>query len=160
EGFAKVGSEKRRDADHVGLERGHFAFDRVEGFAEVIVTVKGRKRRAVIDSVVIAQVAQLFRDCRRPTAAAGVIIFDADRDVRQMFLDRGFEIGKADGLQAHIGVVKILNRRLDEKKLHGPVRSKVPNVQAVQPLRSVQSPLRKERLNGLNYWNVLNGFNL
>src|SRR6267142_1593445 len=36
-----------------------------------------------------------------------------------MFSDGGFEIGETDGLQAHIGVVKILNRRLDEQNFHG-----------------------------------------
>jgi hypothetical protein len=35
-----------------------------------------------------------------------------------MFSDRGFQISKADGLQAHIRVVEILNRRLDEENVH------------------------------------------
>jgi hypothetical protein len=39
-----------------------------------------------------------------------------------MFSDRGFEISETDGLQAHVGVVKVPNGRLDKKNFH---RSKV-----------------------------------
>jgi hypothetical protein len=111
--FAKVGREQRGDADQVGMERGNFVFNIVERFTEVIITMKGRKRRAVISGVVIAQIAKLLRNRDRPPSAAAVIVFDADIDIRQMLADRGFEIGKADRLQAHVGVVEILDGRLD-----------------------------------------------
>jgi hypothetical protein len=40
-----------------------------------------------------------------------------DFDVGKMFRDGGFQIRQTDRLQAHVGVVKISHRRLDEKNL-------------------------------------------
>jgi hypothetical protein len=53
-----------------------------------------------------------------------------------MFSDRGFEIGETDGLQAHVGVVEVPDRRLDEQDFHGffggfPVDSKSNIARAV-----------------------------
>ena len=47
-----------------------------------------------------------------------MIIFDDDVDIGQMLFHRGFEIAKPDGLQAHVGIVKVLDRRLDEQNFH------------------------------------------
>jgi hypothetical protein len=35
-----------------------------------------------------------------------------------MFLDGGFEVAQANRLEPHFGVVKVLNRRLDEENTH------------------------------------------
>ena len=96
---------------------GDLAFDLIEGLTEVIVLMKRRKGRLVGHRIVIHQVAQLIRNGDRPSTAAGVIIFDDDFDVWQVFLYGGFEVGKADGLEAHVGIVKVLDRRLNHKTL-------------------------------------------
>jgi hypothetical protein len=47
-----------------------------------------------------------------------VIVLNDNVNVREMFVDRGFEVAKTDGLQAHFGVVEIFDRRLDEQNSH------------------------------------------
>jgi hypothetical protein len=51
-----------------------------------------------------------------------VKIFDHDFHVRQVVFDRGFQVAQADGLQPHVGVVEISNRRLEEEKFHSVER--------------------------------------
>ena len=58
--------------------------------------------------------AQLVWNRHGPAAAAGVIVFDRDFDARQMFSYRCLEVGQADRLKAHIGIVKVLYRRLNQ----------------------------------------------
>ena len=43
-----------------------------------------------------------------------MVVFDRDFDIGQMFSYRRLEVGQADRLQAHIGIVKILDRRLNQ----------------------------------------------
>ncbi len=80
----------------------------------MIVTVERRKRRLVVDSVVIGQIAKLVRNHDRLTTGARMIVFDDDIDLGQMLFHRGFEIAKADRLQAHVGIVKIPDGRLNK----------------------------------------------
>jgi hypothetical protein len=47
-----------------------------------------------------------------------MVILDNDFHVRQVFLDRGFYIAEPDRLEPHVGVVKILDGRLDENDFH------------------------------------------
>lgn len=77
--------------------------------------MKRRKGRLVGHRIVIHQVAQLIRNGDRPSTATAVVIFDDDFDVRQVFLYGGFEVSKADGLEAHVGVIKVLDRRLNQQ---------------------------------------------
>ncbi len=81
ESFAEVGREQRRDADDVGSDLRDFAFDRIEGFAEMKILMEGRERRFVRYRVVFAEIAQLLWNRHGPAAAAGVIVFDRDFDV-------------------------------------------------------------------------------
>ena len=43
-----------------------------------------------------------------------MVVFDRDLDIGQMFCYGRLEVGQADRLQAHIGIVKILDRRLNQ----------------------------------------------
>ncbi len=78
------------------------------------ILMKGRERRLVRYRVVFAEVAQLRWNRHGPAAVAGMVVFDRDVDIRQMFSYRRLEVGQADRLQAHIGIVKVLDRRLNQ----------------------------------------------
>ena len=78
------------------------------------ILMKGRERRFVRHRVVFGEIAQLGWNRDGPAAAAGVVVFDRDLDIGQMFSYRRLEVGQADRLQAHIGIVKILDRRLNQ----------------------------------------------
>ena len=84
----------------------------------MVVPVKSRERRFVRYRVIVFEVKQLFGNRHRPATAAGVIIFDDNVDFRQMLVYGSFKISKPDRLEAHVGVVKILNRWLDEQNFH------------------------------------------
>ena len=43
---------------------------------------------------------------------------DYEFDAGKVFGDCRFEIAQTDGLQAHIGIVEVLDRRLDEQNSH------------------------------------------
>ena len=114
EDFTVVGREERRDADDVGPDLGYLGFDFIEWLSEVIVLMKGREWRFVRHRVVVGEIAKLSGNRYRPSAAPAVVVFDDDVNIRKVFLDRGFEIAKADRLQPHIGVIEILDGWLDE----------------------------------------------
>ena len=101
-----------------GFNSGNFFFDRLEGLTEVIVAMKGRERRFIRDPVIIGQVMEFLRNGHGLAAGAAVIVLNDNFNVREMCVDRGFEVAKTDGLQAHIGVVEIFDRRLDEQNSH------------------------------------------
>jgi hypothetical protein len=48
-----------------------------------------------------------------------VIVFYDDINLRKVFFDNGLQIAEADRLEPHIGIVEILDWRLDEENLHG-----------------------------------------
>ena len=118
EDFTIVRREERRDTDDIGPDLGYFGFDFIEWLSEVIVLMKGRERRFVRHRIIIGEISKLFRNRHRSSAAPAVIVFDDDFNIRKVFFDRGFEIAKSDGLQPHVGVVEVLNRRLDEQDFH------------------------------------------
>ena len=78
------------------------------------ILMEGRERRFVRYRVVLGEIAQLGWNRHGPAAAAGVIVFDRDLNMRQVSSYRCFEISQADRLQAHIGIVKVLDRRLNQ----------------------------------------------
>lgn len=80
--------------------------------------MEGGERRFIRRWIIFRQVSQLFRNRDSPSAAAAMVIFNQDIDIRQELLDRRFDIAKPDGLQAHIGVVKVLDGRLDKDDFH------------------------------------------
>ena len=61
---------------------------------------------------------EFLRNGHGLAAGAAVIVLNDNVNVREMCVDRGFEVAKTDGLQAHIGVVEIFDRRLDEQNSH------------------------------------------
>jgi hypothetical protein len=88
----------------------------------MIVLMEGRKRRLVCQWVKFPQVTKLFGNGNGATAATGMIILDDDLDIRQVLFDRCFSIAEPNRLKTHIGIIEILNGRLDEEKFHGRSR--------------------------------------
>ena len=78
------------------------------------ILMEGRERRFVRYRIVFAEIAQLGWNRHGPATAAGVVVFDRDFDIGQMLSYRCLEVGQADRLQAHIGIVKVLYRRLNQ----------------------------------------------
>ena len=78
------------------------------------ILMEGRERRFVRYRVILGEIAQLGWNRHGPAAAAGVVVFDRDLDIGQMFCYGRLEVGQADRLQAHIGIVKVLYRRLNQ----------------------------------------------
>ena len=79
--------------------------------------MKGREWRFVRHRVVVGEISKLLGNRHRPSAATAVVVFDDDVNIGKMLLDRGFQITKPDRLQPHVGIVEVLDRRLDEQEL-------------------------------------------
>src|SRR5437870_8053636 len=65
-----------------------------------------------------------------------MVVFDDDFHVGKIFLDRGFQIAKSDGLQPHLGVIKVPDRWLNEEDFHAVSSSySVSTIQREVPRR-------------------------
>src|SRR5215510_6709000 len=84
--------------------------------------MKGRERRLVSYRVVVGEIAEFLGNRYRPSAASGVVILDDNFNIGQMLFDRRFEITKSDRLQPDVGVVEVLNWRLNKKNFHWVLR--------------------------------------
>ena len=81
----------------------------------MLVLMKGRIRRFIRDRVVIGQITKLGRNGNGLSTAAAMIVFNHDFNTGQIFVHGGFEVSETDGLQAYVGVVEVLHRRLNEQ---------------------------------------------
>jgi hypothetical protein len=118
EGLPMVGREEARDPDEIRRplreSAGHLRGRR----AETIIMMEGAERTLVGIRIERLEVGELARQRQRAAAVAVVEIKDLDGNLGKAIAERTREVREADGLEPHVGVVEVLDGRLDEEKLH------------------------------------------
>jgi hypothetical protein len=79
---------------------------------------KRRKRTLIVPGVIGFEIAQLPGQGDGPTSIPLMKVLDQNLHFGECPVNNSLEIAKAQGLETNIGIVEILNRRLDEKYFH------------------------------------------
>jgi hypothetical protein len=92
--------------------------DLFKGSAEMVVMEKGGEGTRVRIPEVLAEVGKTGGQRNAFASMSLVIVPYGDLDVGKELLGRSLEHAEAQGLKSDVRVVKILNRRLNQKNFH------------------------------------------
>jgi hypothetical protein len=76
--------------------------------------MKGGEGALVVVGIVLAEIGELPRDRERAPSPPMMEIDDFYLNIGKMLSHRARQVGEPDGLEPHVGVVEVLDRRLDQ----------------------------------------------